>query len=95
MHDKKYLEEVIYKINEKNSFFLLAKGWSSPTYGFSYDKSRSTKAISNPKMDLTSFGPFIGMRSGRSPKKGNSKWALQTLLGQLLFAKDSKLIVRF
>lgn len=45
MHDKKYLEKVIYQINEKNPFFLFAKGWSSPTYGFSYNKSRSTKAM--------------------------------------------------
>jgi hypothetical protein len=45
MQDKKYLEEVIYKIHEKNSFFLSAKGWSSPVHGFSYDQSRSTKAM--------------------------------------------------
>jgi hypothetical protein len=45
MHDKKYLEEIIYKINEKNSFFLTAKGWSVPSCGFSYDQSRSVKAM--------------------------------------------------
>ncbi|MEG6616197.1 hypothetical protein V6C27_07130 [Peptococcaceae bacterium 1198_IL3148] len=45
MSAKKYLEEVIYQINEKNSFLLKAKAWSSPIYGFSFDKSRSIKAM--------------------------------------------------
>jgi hypothetical protein len=59
MPNKKYLEEVIYRINEKNSFFLRAKGWSSPSYGFSYNQSRSVKA-----MDALMKSGFI--KEGRS-----------------------------
>lgn len=45
MNNKEYLEKVIYEIHEKNSFFLSSTLWSVPTYGFSYNKSRSVKAM--------------------------------------------------
>ena len=40
---KEILEEVIYKIHQKRSFFLKGKVWSAPIYGFSYNKSRNSK----------------------------------------------------
>lgn len=40
---KEILEEVIYKIDKESPFDLNGSKWSSPTVGFSYDKSRSVK----------------------------------------------------
>jgi len=44
---KNILEEVIYKLNKNSSFLINETTWSSPTVGFSYDKSRSIKFMNS------------------------------------------------
>ena len=43
--EKRELGKIIYDINNENAFFIRSTGWSSPSYGFSYDKSISIKIM--------------------------------------------------
>lgn len=45
MQKKEYLEKVIYEIGQECGFLVKEKGWAVPSYGYSYNNTRKTKAM--------------------------------------------------